>query len=46
MTTRTLDCPVFDADHHMYETRDALTMRLTRFNGRVGYAASGEASAC
>ena len=28
MTTRHLDFPVFDADNHLYETRDALTKYL------------------
>ncbi|HPB46743.1 MAG TPA: amidohydrolase family protein, partial [Microthrixaceae bacterium] len=38
MTTRTLDCPVFDADHHMYETRDALTKYLPeRYKGAIDY---------
>jgi hypothetical protein len=26
--TRELDFPVFDGDHHLYETRDALTAYL------------------
>jgi predicted TIM-barrel fold metal-dependent hydrolase len=28
MSTRALDCPVFDADNHLYETKDALTKHL------------------
>ena len=28
MSTRALDCPVFDADNHLYETEDALTRHL------------------
>lgn len=39
MTPRALGFPVFDADNHMYETRDALTKYLPKeFKGRVGYA--------
>ena len=30
MPSRELDFPVFDADNHMYETRDALTKHLPR----------------
>ncbi len=30
MPSRTLDFPVFDADNHMYETRDALTKYLPK----------------
>ena len=28
MSTRVLDCPVFDADNHLYETRDSFTKFL------------------
>jgi hypothetical protein len=28
MPTRALECPVFDADNHLYETREALTKHL------------------
>ncbi len=28
MPSRTLDFPIFDADNHMYETREALTQHL------------------
>jgi predicted TIM-barrel fold metal-dependent hydrolase len=38
MTTPTLDIPVFDADNHMYETREALTRHLPdRYKGAVDY---------
>jgi predicted TIM-barrel fold metal-dependent hydrolase len=38
MPSRQLDFPVFDADNHMYETRDALTKFLPdRFKGVIGY---------
>jgi predicted TIM-barrel fold metal-dependent hydrolase len=38
MPTTPLDCPVFDADNHLYETRDALTKYLPdRFRGAVEY---------
>ena len=36
--TRTLDIPVFDADNHLYETRDSLTKFLPdRYKGAVDY---------
>ena len=36
--TRSIDCPVFDADNHMYETEDALTKFLPdRYKGAVDY---------
>ncbi len=35
MPSRQLDFPVFDADNHMYETRDALTKFLPEPYGRV-----------
>ena len=39
MSTTPLDCPVFDADNHLYESRDALTKYLPdRFRGAVEYA--------
>ncbi len=39
MPTPTLDCPVFDADNHLYETTDALTKFLPyRYKGAVDYA--------
>jgi len=39
MPTRELGYPVYDADNHMYETRDALIKHLPQaFKGRVGYA--------
>jgi predicted TIM-barrel fold metal-dependent hydrolase len=38
MTTPTLDIPVFDADNHMYETREALTRHLPDpYKGAVDY---------
>ncbi len=38
MSTRSLDYPVFDADNHLYETRDALTKHLPdRYRGAVDY---------
>jgi predicted TIM-barrel fold metal-dependent hydrolase len=38
MSTRSLDYPVFDADNHLYETRDALTKFLPdRYRGAVDY---------
>ena len=38
MTTPTLDIPVFDADNHMYETREALTRHLPdRYEGAIDY---------
>ena len=38
MPSRTLDFEVFDADNHMYETRDALTKFLPkRYEGAVDY---------
>ncbi len=39
MSTTPLDCPVFDADNHLYETKDALTKHLPdRFRGAIDYA--------
>ena len=36
--TRTIDCPVFDADNHLYETEEALTKFLPdRYKGAVDY---------
>ncbi len=35
MATRTLDIPVFDADNHLYETRDSLTKYLPERYRRV-----------
>ena len=35
MPSRQLDFPVFDADNHMYETRDALTRHLGQAAARV-----------
>ena len=36
--TRSIDCPVFDADNHMYETEEALTKFLPdRYKGAVDY---------
>jgi len=35
MATRVLDIPVFDADNHLYETRDSLTKFLPERYGRV-----------
>jgi predicted TIM-barrel fold metal-dependent hydrolase len=38
MPMRSLDCPVFDADNHLYETRDALTKHLPdRYRGAIDY---------
>jgi predicted TIM-barrel fold metal-dependent hydrolase len=38
MPSRQLDFPVFDADNHMYETRDALTKFLPeRYSKVIGY---------
>src|SRR6476619_2957337 len=38
MSTRALDCPVFDADNHLYETKDALTKYLPdRYKRAVDY---------
>jgi len=38
MSTRSLAFPVFDADNHLYETRDALTKFLPdRYRGAVDY---------
>jgi predicted TIM-barrel fold metal-dependent hydrolase len=38
MATRTLDIPVFDADNHLYETRDSLTQFLPdRYKGVIDY---------
>ncbi|HSK60925.1 MAG TPA: hypothetical protein VK935_17935, partial [Actinomycetospora sp.] len=38
MPTSALDIPVFDADNHLYETRDALTKFLPdRYKGAIDY---------
>ena len=38
MPTRQLDFPVFDADNHMYETREALTRHLPeQYQGIIKY---------
>jgi predicted TIM-barrel fold metal-dependent hydrolase len=38
MPARTLDIPVFDADNHMYETKEALTKHLPdRHKGAIDY---------
>src|SRR6187549_1208506 len=38
LSTHALDCPVFDADNHLYETKDALTKFLPdRYKGAVDY---------
>ena len=38
MSTHTLDYPVFDADNHLYETREALTKFLPdRYKGAIDY---------
>src|SRR6476620_9677521 len=38
MSTRALDCPVFDADNHLYETKDALTKYLPeKYKNAVDY---------
>ncbi|MGH9084963.1 MAG: amidohydrolase family protein [Acidimicrobiales bacterium] len=38
MPSRQLDFPVFDADNHMYETKEALTRHLPeRYAGVIGY---------
>jgi predicted TIM-barrel fold metal-dependent hydrolase len=38
MSPRSLDFPVFDADNHMYETREALTKYLpAAYKGKIGY---------
>lgn len=54
MPSRQLDFPVFDADNHMYETRDALTkhlpdeyaglIRYVEVNGRTKIAVKGRIS--
>ncbi|WP_319435658.1 amidohydrolase family protein [Mycobacterium sp. RTGN5] len=42
MSPRSLGFPVFDADNHMYETRDALTKYLPpEHRGKVGYVEVG-----
>ena len=38
MSTPTLDYPVFDADNHLYETRESLTKYLPdRYKGAIDY---------
>jgi hypothetical protein len=38
MPSRILDIPVFDADNHMYETREALAKFLPeRYAGAIDY---------
>ncbi|HEV3282122.1 MAG TPA: hypothetical protein VG032_11035 [Acidimicrobiales bacterium] len=38
MATDLVDCPVFDADNHLYETREALTRHLPdRYRGAIEY---------
>src|ERR1039458_4863229 len=38
MATRAIDTPVFDADNHLYETRDSLTKFLPdRYRGVIDY---------
>ena len=38
MASRDLDFPVFDSDHHLYETRDALTRYLPdKYKGAIDY---------
>jgi predicted TIM-barrel fold metal-dependent hydrolase len=38
MPTQALACPVFDADNHLYETKDALTKHLPdRYRGAIDY---------
>ena len=38
MASRTLDFPVFDADNHMYETKEALTQHLPKeYAGVIDY---------
>jgi len=38
MTTQLLDIPVFDADNHLYETKDSLTKHLPdRYKGAIDY---------
>ena len=38
MPSRSLDFPVFDADNHMYETKEALTKHLPeRYKGAIDY---------
>jgi predicted TIM-barrel fold metal-dependent hydrolase len=38
MSSPELDCPVFDADNHLYETKDALTRHLPdRYRGAIDY---------
>jgi predicted TIM-barrel fold metal-dependent hydrolase len=38
MTSRALDCPVFDADNHLYETEEALTKHLPdRYKRAIEY---------
>ncbi len=38
MSTATLDIPVFDADNHLYETKDAMTKYLPdRYRGVIDY---------
>jgi predicted TIM-barrel fold metal-dependent hydrolase len=38
MRLEALDCPVFDADNHLYETKEALTRHLPdRYRGAIDY---------
>ena len=38
MVTRAIDCPVFDADNHLYETKDAFTKFLPdRYKSAIDY---------
>ena len=38
MPTQALDCPVFEADNHMYETKEALTQFLPdKYRGAIDY---------
>ena len=46
MPSRELGFPVFDADNHFYETREALTRYLPdRYAGAIEYVASAHAPA-
>jgi hypothetical protein len=42
MAQRALSIPLFDADNHLYETRDALTKYLPeRYMGAIDYELTG-----
>ncbi len=38
MSAQMIECPVFDADNHLYETKEALTKYLPdRYRGSIDY---------